>query len=347
MSVGISGNLPATSMRGIQLNSEIALLGIDKKISSLALGTMTFGDTVDEGLAREMVETAVAAGITMIDTANGYAGGKTEEMLAGILPDFGDDLVLATKAGMPHPDAGENAPLSKQGLRDSLEGSFRRLGRDSVDLFYLHQPDRATPIEETLETLGELLSAGKISAWGVSNFAAWQIAQLQAGAKELGIPGPVVAQQLHNLVARRLEVEYVEFAQTTGLATMVYNPLGGGLLSGKHSFDGAGESAEPGRFSGSRLAEMYRDRYWNEELFGGIGKLSEIAADAGISLVELSLRWLISQPSTTSLLLGGSKLSHLNANLEVIAKGPLEQDILDACDVVGDSLSGPMPAYNR
>lgn len=330
------------------MNSELALKGIDKKISSLALGTMTFGDTVDEGVAREMVDTAVAAGITMIDTANGYAGGKTEEMLAGILPDFGDELVVATKAGMPHPDAGDNSPLSKKGLRDSLEGSFRRLNRESVDLFYLHQPDREAPIEQTLETLGELLQEGKISAWGVSNFAAWQIAQLQAGAKELGIPGPVVAQQLHNLVARRLEVEYTEFAQSTDLATMVYNPLGGGLLSGKHSFTSApGESDEPGRFSGSRLAEMYRERYWNEELFGGIGKLSDIAQQAGISLVELSLRWLISQPSTNSLLLGGSKISHLKANLDVLARGPLEQDILDACDGVGHSLSGPMPAYNR
>lgn len=330
------------------MNSELALKGIDKKISSLALGTMTFGDTVDEGVAREMVDTAVVAGITMIDTANGYAGGKTEEILAGILPDFGDELVVATKAGMPHPDAGDNSPLSKKGLRNSLEGSFRRLNRDSVDLFYLHQPDREVPITETLETLGELFQEGKISAWGVSNFAAWQIAQLQAGAKELGIPGPVVAQQLHNLVARRLEVEYTEFAQATGLATMVYNPLGGGLLSGKHSFNGApGESEEPGRFSGSRLAEMYRERYWNEELFGGIGKLSDIAQQAGISLVELSLRWLISQPSTSSLLLGGSKVSHLKANLDVLARGPLEQDVLDACDAVGQSLSGPMPAYNR
>lgn len=330
------------------MKSELALKGIDKKISSLALGTMTFGDTVDEGVAREMVDTAVAAGITMIDTANGYAGGKTEEMLAGILPDYGDELVVATKAGMPHPDAGDNSPLSKKGLRDSLEGSFRRLNRESVDLFYLHQPDREAPIEQTLETLGELLQEGKISAWGVSNFAAWQIAQLQAGAKELGIPGPVVAQQLHNLVARRLEVEYTEFAQSTDLATMVYNPLGGGLLSGKHSFTSApGEADEPGRFSGSRLAEMYRERYWNEELFGSIGKLSDIAQQAGISLVELSLRWLISQPSTNSLLLGGSKISHLKANLDVLARGPLEQDILDACDGVGHSLSGPMPAYNR
>jgi len=335
-------------MRGIQLNSEITLPGISKKVSSLALGTMTFGDTVDEGLAREMVDTAIAAGITMIDTANGYAGGKTEEILADILPEYGEELVVATKAGMPHPDAGDNSPLSKQGLFDSLEGSFRRLNRDSVDLFYLHQPDREAPIEETLETLGELLQEGKISAWGVSNFAAWQIAQLQAGAKELGIPGPVVAQQLHNLVARRLETEYTEFAQSTGLATMVYNPLGGGLLSGKHSFEGTpGNDSEPGRFSGSRLAEMYRERYWNKELFEGIEKLSDIAKQAGISLVELSLRWLISQPSTDSLLLGGSKISHLKANLDVIANGPLTQDILDACETVGDSLSGPMPAYNR
>src|SRR5699024_3025272 len=252
-------------MRGFELNSEITLTGIIIKVSSLALGTMTFGDTVDEGLAREMVDTAIAAGITMIDTANGYAGGKTEEILADILPEYGEELVVATKAGMPHPDAGDNSPLSKQGLFDSLEGSFRRLGRDSVDLFYLHQPDREAPIKETLETLGELLQEGKISAWGVSNFAAWQIARLQAGARELGSRGPVDAQQLHNLVARRWEVEYTEFAQTNGAPTMAYNPVGGGLLRGRHSFDsGPGKEEEPGRFSGSRLEEMYRERYWNK-----------------------------------------------------------------------------------
>lgn len=325
--------------------SDPTITGIDKKTSALVLGTMTFGDTVDEAVAREMVTTAVESGITMIDSANGYAGGRTEEMLGEILPDYSDDLVLATKAGIPHPDAVDHATLSRKGMKLSLEGSLRRLRRENVDLFYLHQPDRQTPVYETVETLGELLQEGKISAWGVSNYAAWQIAELQSAADELGVPRPTVAQQLHNLIARRMETEYAEFARHTGLATMVYNPLGGGLLSGKHSFHE--EPTENGRFSGSRLAEMYRDRYWNKALFDGIAQLGRIAEESDLSLVELSLRWLISRPTTSYLLLGGSKVSHLKANLEVLGNGPLNQDILDACDAVGQELAGPMPAYNR
>lgn len=318
--------------------------GIEARTSRFVLGTMTFGDTVDRETSAEMVRTAVDAGVTVIDTANGYAGGETERILGGILPGY-DDLVLCTKAGMPHPDAGDHAPLSREGLRKSLGGSLGRLGRDSIDLFYLHQPDRATPIEETLETLAEFLDDGTITAWGVSNYAAWQIADLDAAARALEIPGPAVAQQLYNLVARRIEDEYAEYAVSHGLSTMVYNPLGGGLLTGRHSFEGG--PGQHGRFADSRLAAMYTERYWNEDLFRAIGRLQEIAEEAGLPLIELALRWLVSQPVTDSLLLGGSKPSQLLSNLEALARGPLPEDVLTACDEAGAALRGPMPAYNR
>ena len=211
--------------------------GLKLPISRLVLGTMTFGDTADEATAGRMVEEALAAGITTIDTANAYVGGATEEMLARLLKDRREDIVLASKAGMPHADHGQHAPLSPQGLRRSVEGSLRRLGVDSIDLFYLHQPDRATPLRDTLATVAELAAEGKIGALGVSNFAAWQIADVIHTAREVGAPRPVVAQQLYNLVARRVEEEYLEFAATHGVHTMVYNPLGGGLLTGRHSFE--------------------------------------------------------------------------------------------------------------
>ncbi|WP_327233336.1 aldo/keto reductase [Streptomyces sp. NBC_01317] len=313
-------------------------------LSRLVLGTMTFGDTVDRAGAATMVDTALDAGITGIDTANGYAGGESERILADLLPGRRDRIVLATKAGIPHPDQGGHAPLSAAGLRAALEGSLTRLGTDRVELFYLHQPDRATPLAETLTAVAQLMAQGKILALGVSNHAAWQIAELVRTAGEVGVPGPVVAQQLHNLLARRLEEEYVEYARVTGLRTLVYNPLGGGLLTGRHHF---GQTPESGRFGDSKLAAMYRERYWDERMFDAVEELTRIAGEAGIALTDLALRWLLDRPSTDALLLGGSRTEQLRANIAAAQAGPLPADVTAACDAVGARLRGPMPAYNR
>ena len=313
-------------------------------LSRLVLGTMTFGDTVDADGARRMLDAALDAGITGVDTANGYAGGASEEILRDLLPGRRDRVVLATKAGIPHPDAEGVGPLSAIGLRKSLQGSLKRLGVDHVDLFYLHQPDRSTPIAETVAELGELIAGGLVSAIGVSNFAAWQIAELNRECDAQGVPRPVAAQQLYNLLARRVEDEYLEFARVTGLLTVVYNPLGGGLLTGRHTFE---EKPSEGRFGDSRLAAMYTRRYWDDRLFAAVSALSDVAAGAGIPLTELSLRWLLSQADVDSVLLGGSRVEHLVANVEAASAGPLPADVLAACDEVGAALRGPMPAYNR
>ncbi|MCO8303331.1 aldo/keto reductase [Streptomyces sp. RKCA744] len=321
-----------------------ALPGVPVPLSRLVLGTMTFGDTVDRAGAAAMLDTALDAGVTGVDTANAYAGGSTETILADLLPGRRDRLVLATKAGMPHPDTGDHAPLSARGMRAALEGSLRRLGTDYVDLFYLHQPDRSTPLEETLGTVAEFVAEGKIRALGVSNYAAWQIAEVSHTAERVGAPRPVVAQQLYNLLARRIEEEYLEYAATSGLRTMVYNPLGGGLLTGRHQF---AEQPRSGRFGDSRLAAMYRQRYWDPGLFEAVRSLSRIAEEAGIPLVDLSLRWLLGRDGVDALLLGGSRVEHLRANLAAATAGPLPADVTAACDEVGATLRGPMPAYNR
>jgi aryl-alcohol dehydrogenase-like predicted oxidoreductase len=312
--------------------------------SGMVLGTMTFGDTVDSAGAGALVDLALDAGITHIDTANGYSAGEAERILAKLLAGRRDSVTIATKAGMYQGDAGENSPLSPKGLRLSVEGSLSRLGTDYVDLFYLHQPDRAAALEDTLSTVADLVSEGKIRALGVSNFAAWQIGEVTRVAGQVGAPRPVVAQQLYNLLARRIEDEYVEYADTTALITMVYNPLGGGLLTGRHSFT---EEPGQGRFGDSRLAIMYRERYWNTQTFDAITALSAIADDAGLPLTELALRWLRSKPAAGSILLGGSKVCHLKSNIAALGRGPLAADLVAACDDVGAALRGPMPAYNR
>lgn len=314
------------------------------KFGSMVLGTMTFGDTVDVDGAGALVDLALEAGITHIDTANGYSAGEAERILGKLLVGKRDAVTLATKAGMYPGDADGNSPLSPKGLRLSLEASLARLGTDYVDLFYLHQPDRAASLESTLSTVAELVSEGKIRALGVSNFAAWQIGEVVRVADQVGAPRPVVAQQLYNLLARRIEDEYAEYAAVTGLITMIYNPLGGGLLTGRHSFtDEPGE----GRFGDSRLAVMYRERYWNTQIFDAIAALSAIADDAGLPLTELALRWLRSKPAAGPILLGGSRTSHLQSNIDALGRGPLSDDLAAACDDVGATLRGPMPAYNR
>jgi aryl-alcohol dehydrogenase-like predicted oxidoreductase len=311
---------------------------------SMILGTMTFGDTVDVDGAGALLDVALDAGITHIDTANGYSAGEAERILSKLLTGRRDSVTIATKAGMYPGDAAGNSPLSPKGLRLSLEASLSRLGTDYVDLFYLHQPDRAASLEDTLSTVADLVSEGKIRALGVSNFAAWQIGEVARVADLVGGPRPVVAQQLYNLLARRIEEEYVEYADVTGLITMVYNPLGGGLLTGRHSFT---EAPAEGRFGDSRLATMYRERYWNTQIFDAIGTLSSIADEAGLPLTELALRWLRSKPATGPILLGGSKVSHLQSNIDALGRGPLPDDLVAACDDVGAALRGPMPAYNR
>jgi aryl-alcohol dehydrogenase-like predicted oxidoreductase len=348
-----TAGLPSTERKGPMTTSATSTAaalpgftvpGVEVPMSGLVLGTMTFGDTVDADGAARMIDVAMAAGITAVDTANGYAGGRTEEMLRPLVAGRRDRIVLASKAGMPHPDTADASPLSATGLRAAVEGSLDRLGVDHLDLLYLHQPDRSAPLHETLETVAALVEEGKVSALGVSNFAAWQIVRVCTVADEVGAPRPVVAQQLHNLLARRLEEEYAEMATSSGLRTIVYNPLGGGLLARSHHFD---EQPSSGRFGDSRLAEMYRRRYWNQELFDGVAELRRIAEEAGIALPELALRWLLSRPTTDAVLLGASRPSQLQSNIEYLGRGPLPDDLVQACDQVGARLRGPMPAYHR
>lgn len=318
-------------------------LGTSIPMSRLVLGTMSFGDTADEAAFTEIFETALAAGVNGVDTANGYAKGTTEGLIAPLVKKYRDQIVLATKAGMPHADAGDNSPLSAAGLRASVEGSLRRLDVDTIDIFYLHQPDREAPIAETMQTIAELRSEGKINALGVSNYSAWQVQDVIREAVKLQIPGPVVGQNVYNLVARRMEDEWFEFADTHGLVTMCYNPLAGGLLVNRPAEDGAA----PTRFSGSVLAEMYRKRYWTPEVLQAITTLADLADEAGMSLVELAFRWMVSVDGPGALLLGGDKVDQLKANLQTLAKGPLDADLTARCTAATDPIKGAMPAYNR
>ena len=321
----------------------LRLNGIDKPLAPIVLGTMTFGDNADAKAAGEMLEMFLEAGGNGIDTANGYSVGRSESMLADVLRGHWEQVVLATKVGIPHPDADGASPLSINGILRCVTGSLGRLGTDHVDLLYLHQPDRTTPTTETLTAIKSLLDNGQIRAWGVSNFAAWQIGELRHTAAGLGVPGPVIAQQVYNVVATRLDDEYVEYAHTTGLPTIIYNPLAGGLLTGKHT----DHTPDTGRFGTTELGAMYRNRYWNDTVLDAVRDLKLIAERAGMSTAELALRWVIGRPAVDAALIGGSRPQNIRANLAAIADGPLPAELAAAVTTISARVRGPMPPYNR
>ena len=328
---------------GDQAIPTLDLPGIEVPLTTVVLGTMSMGDTADARSSEEIFEAALEAGITGVDCANGYARGTTESLIAPFVARHRDEIVLASKAGMPHPDAGDNAPLSRAALTACVDGSLKRLGVDVLDLFYLHQPDRDTPIDETMETIAELHAAGKIKALGVSNYAAWQALEVIDAAERIGTLKPLVGQNVYNLVARRVEDEWVEFARTHDVLTMCYNPLAGGLLVRVPD-----EAHSPTRFNeGSSLAEMYKKRYWTPELLGAVAQLGKLAEEAGLTMPELGLRWLISQPGAGAVLVGGDRVEHILSNVETIAQGPLPADLVEAYSAITDPLKGAMPAYNR
>jgi aryl-alcohol dehydrogenase-like predicted oxidoreductase len=319
----------------------ITVPGSDLSLSRLVLGTMTFGDAVDRDGVATMLDIAEDAGITMLDTANVYAGGRSEEIIGALLAGRRDRFTIASKVGMPHPDARDAAPLSPEGIRRCVRGSLERLRTDYLDVYYLHHPDRQTPIEHTVEVLTDLVAEGTVRHVGVSNFAAWQLAELRSVDPKVA---PVLSQPLYNLISRRIEEEYLEFAAHAELTNVVYNPLAGGLLTGKHRFDQAPES---GRFGNSKMGATYRERYWDRQLFDAIAELTDVARVAGLSLPELAFRWLVSHPGVGAVLVGSSTPAHLESNVEHAAGGPLPDEVMARCDDVWHRLRGPAPSYNR
>lgn len=318
--------------------------GTQLSISRLVLGTMTFGDPVRHDDAATMLDLAEESGITMLDTANGYAGGRSEEIIGALLAGRRDRFTLASKVGIPHPDAEGAAPLSPEAIDRCVHASLRRLRTDYLDVYYLHQPDRQTPFERTLQALAKLVSDGTVRHVGVSNYAAWQIAELRTMASALSAPPPVLSQPLYNLICRRVDEEYLEFSQYTRLANIVYNPLGGGVLTGRHRFE---DAPSPGRFGDTVMGARYRERYWNRQLFEAVDELARIAAEADITLPALAFRWLLTRPAVDAVLVGASTVAHLEANVQAAAGGPLPADVMARCDDVWQRLRGPAPSYNR
>lgn len=313
-------------------------------MTNIVLGSMTFGGSADLDVSRAIIDAAVSCGITQIDTANMYADGASETIIGTIIQEYSHKFHIASKVGNPAGNMSEDGPLSRASIVKSVEESLSRLNIEALDLLYFHQPDRSTPLEESLAAVEDLRRQGKVLSFGLSNYSSWQIEQIRNFAEKNDLLPPVISQQMYNLLARRVETEYAEYADVSGIKTIAYNPLAGGLLV--HLFD-QNEIPAQGRFGQSAMGEYYRDRYWNSAQFEAIRALSTIAENAGLSLLELSIRWLISRPLTGGILLGASRPEQVMQNVEAISAGPLSKDLVEACNDATAHLLGIAPNYNR
>jgi aryl-alcohol dehydrogenase-like predicted oxidoreductase len=311
-------------------------------VSNVCLGTMTFGGQTAEPEADRIVSLCLERGVNFFDTANVYHAGRSEELLGRLLGERRHSVVLASKVGGLMGAVNDGTPrLLAHQIRSELEASLRRLGTDYLDIYYLHQPDPNSPIEDTLDTLLDLRRQGKIRAIGVSNYASWQVCELLALAARSHSPVAIIGQVMWNVLARGVEREFVPMARRCDVPIVAYNPLAGGLLTGKHT------SSAPvvgSRFDGNR---QYQDRYWNSANFAAIARLGALAADSGRSLASLALNWLLHHTSCSGILLGASTFQQLHANLNALDEGPLDELMLRVVDQEWIHLKGVAPEYFR
>lgn len=281
------------------------------KVSRVALGAMAFGGDADEATAGAIWRAARDAGINLIDTADVYNDGRSEEIVGRLMKGERDRLVLATKAYFPTSPDPNGRGSSRYHLRAAVEASLRRLATDRIDLYYLHRFDDVTDLEDTLRTLDDLVAAGKILYPACSNFAAWQIAHA-LGIQRAARWAPLVATQpMYNLVKRQVEVEILPMARSLGLAVIPYSPTGGGLLTGKY-----GVQARPsGRLTDNK---MYTVRYGNPAFYDIAERFTALAAELGHHPATLAVAWVASHPAVTSVLVGGRNLEQVQPSLAAI-----------------------------
>jgi 1-deoxyxylulose-5-phosphate synthase len=312
------------------------------KVSRLCFGTMTFGSQTNEETASRMIDRCLDAGINFLDTANVYNAGASEIILGKSLAGRREKVVLATKVRGKMGEGPDESGLSRTSIHKAIDASLHRLRTDFVDVYYLHQPDYAVPIEETLAAMDELVKAGKVRYPAVSNYSAWQVTEILWICAKNDFKAPHISQPMYNLLARGIEEEYLPFCRRFQVAVVPYNPLAGGLLTGKHS-----RSAGP--ISGSRFDNntMYLNRYWHDDYFAAVEELKGIAQKAGRSLTELAFHWLLGQEQVDSIILGASRQEQLEENLRACEGRPLDAATIERCDAVWKRVRGITPKYNR
>jgi aryl-alcohol dehydrogenase-like predicted oxidoreductase len=308
------------------------------KVTEVCLGTMTFGNQCDEGTSFAIMDMADEKGVTFFDTADVYPIGKnwqtagaTETIIGRWLQARGarERIVLATKCrGAMGPGANDEG-LSRKHVIGACEASLRRLQTDTIDLYQVHAPDPATPIEETLRALDDLVRSGKVRYVGCSNYPAHQLADAVWTSRLHGIARFDSAQPRYNILFRMIEDDILPLCKAHGVGLIVYNPLAGGMLTGRYR---ERQLQEASRFTlGNNSGDLYQKRYWKDAVFGEVERLGAFFAARGKNLTHAALAWVLMQDGITSAIVGASKPEQLRDSLGGVGL-TLDADELAACD---------------
>ena len=288
-------------------------------VSSLTLGTMTFGKETDEPGSHAQLDAFVEAGGNLVDTADVYTAGTSEEIIGRWLakadPEKRDRVVLATKGRFPMGDDVNDLGLSRRHLQRALDDSLRRLGVESIDLYQVHSWDPVTPLEETLGTLDDFVRQGKVRYVGLSNYTGWQVQKTVALAKERGWASPVTLQPQYNLLVRELEWEIVPSCLDAGLGLLPWSPLGGGWLTGKYTREQRPTGATRLGEDPQRGVEAYDKRSASERTWAVVDAVQAVAEARGTSMAAVALAWVHDRPAVSSVILGARTTEQLAANL--------------------------------
>ncbi len=292
-------------------------------MSRICLGTMTFGLQVDEDQSRAILDYAADKGVTFLDTADAYplggdltTAGRTEEILGRWLKGRRDDYVVATKCFAPMGTRPWHVGNSRRHIMDSIDSSLRRLQTDFVDLYQLHFDDPTVPLDESIEALDDLVRAGKVRYVGCSNFLAYRIARAIGRSEARGLARFDSVQPRYNLLFREFERELLPLCLEEAIGVIPYNPIAGGMLSGKH--DRSKPPEEGTRFTLGNAARTYQDRYWHDNVFDTVDELVKVASDAGIALPTLAVAWVLEHPAITAPIVGASRPEQLDATLAAV-----------------------------
>ena len=291
-------------------------------VSVLALGTMTFGAEADEPTSHALLDDYAAAGGNLLDTADVYSAGTSEEIIGRWLaanPGQRDQMVIATKGRFPMGPGPNDLGTSRRHLRTALEASLRRLGLDHIDLYQMHAWDPITPLEETLRFLDDAVSAGTIGYYGFSNFTGWQLTKAVYEARAHGWAPPVTLQPQYSLLVRGIESEVVPAALDAGIGLLPWSPLGGGWLSGKYRRDAPPTGATRLGENPQRGMEAWEPRNAMDSTWRVIDTVAEVADAHGVSQAQVALRWVADQPAVTSVILGVRTREQLADNLRADA----------------------------
>ncbi len=327
-------------LRGRHMSMETRPLGrTGLMVSPLTLGTMEFGSKVSDDQASDLVDAALDTGINVVDTANVYGGGHSEEMVGRLIAGRRDRVLLATKFSVPTDETDPNSGgTSRHTVITACEASLRRLRTDHIDIYYVHRPFTQIAIDETLRALDDLVRAGKIRYIGLSGSAGWQLVEALWCASDLNLNRPVVEQAAYHLLDRRCERDLVPAALTHGTALTVWSPLAGGLLTGKYLGGGA-----------LGTARLSPDNEWGAKHFtpqanAAVARLADVADQIGVSLTALSLAWTLQRPGVSSLILGPRDCAQFTAQLAAIDV-ELDDKVLDEIDLVVPPGRGTVPYY--